>query len=166
MQKFKHGDHVQVAKDLGPTMRHFTGDCEAIVISSYRDQFGHGPHKDYTIHLKGGGRVSWYHECQLELIEASRTDLLGQWETDKRNNEALKSDLDWIFSHGEEVLEAAHGATVDALAKCFGLTNLWGSRGEGLCYYSNALKTLGMAKPFLQAGDKDGWLVHCKAITA
>lgn len=41
-QKFHKGDHVRVAKDLGPRMSHFKNDCDAIVISSYDDKLGGG----------------------------------------------------------------------------------------------------------------------------
>ena len=52
MQKFHKGDWVRVAKDLGPSMRHFTANCEAIVIGSYADQYGGDCREDYTLHLK------------------------------------------------------------------------------------------------------------------
>lgn len=161
-QKYHKGDHVQVAKDLGESMSHFTSDCEAIVIGSYTDQYGGGRESSsYTLHLKGRGQSSWYDEWQLELIEANRLDLLEQWEEELKQDEAMKSDLDWIFSHGRDVLKSASGATVEALAKGLGCTNLWGSRGEGITYYQNALFVLGIAKPYLEGGDKEGWLKLC-----
>ena len=52
MQKFKKGDMVRVAKDLGPYMSHFTGDCEAIVMGSYADLFGGDDRKSYKLYLK------------------------------------------------------------------------------------------------------------------
>jgi len=158
MQKFQRGDHVQVAKDLGPYMTHFTADCEAIVIGSYKDQYGGSQADTYTIHIKGQGRTSWYDEHQLTLMEAGRADLLDQWEHEQETEAAQKRDLDWIFANGAEVLECPHGASVQALADCFGLTNLWGSRGEGFVYFQNARGTLELARPFLEAGDKDAWL--------
>jgi len=164
MQKFNKGDHVMVAKDLGKSMSHFTNDCEAIVMYTYAEKYWGDDHKSYCLHIKGRGKSSWYYEHQLELIEANRLDLLEEWEREAKEEADMKSDLDWIFAHGKEVLESAHGATVSALAKCFGLTDLWGGRGEGITYYSNAISTLTMAKPFLEAGDKEGWLNHCKTI--
>ncbi len=164
MQKFNKGDHVRVAKDLGKSMRHFDNDCEAIVMYTCAERYGGNNHKSYCIHIKGKGETSWYSEHQLELIDANRLDLREQWEREEKEEADMKSDLDWIFAHGKEVLDSAHGATVSALAKCFGLTDLWGSRGEGITYYSNARATLAMAKPFLEAGDKEGWLCHCKTI--
>jgi hypothetical protein len=166
MQKFHKGDWVRVAKDLGPSMKHFIADCEAIVIGSYDDQFGCGNTTDYTLHLNGRGECSWYHEGQLTLIEAGRLDKLKQWEDEKDAECKQKGDLDWIFGHGQEVLENPHGASIQALANCFGLTNLWGSHGEGFLYYENATGTMAMAAAHLKAGDKDGWLAHCEKLRA
>lgn len=164
MQKFQKGDWVRVAKDLGPSMSHFTADCEAIVIGSYADQYGGTDSKDYTLHLKGRGKVSWYHHHQLTLIEPGRLDKLKQWEDEADAERKQKGDLDWIFAHGEAVLSNPHGASVAALANCFGLTDLWGSHGEGITYYSNAMGTIELAAPHLKSGDKDGWLARCEEL--
>lgn len=164
MQKYQRGDWVSVAKDLGLLMSHFQADCEAIVIGSYADQYGGSNTDSYTIHIKGGGKCSWYKEDQLTLIESGRLDKLQLWEDEVEAERKQKSDLDWIFSHGQEVLENPHGASIQALANCFGLTNLWGSQGEGYVYYENARRTLMMASPYLQLGDKNGWLAHCEKL--
>ena len=78
-QKFFKGDLVQVG-EMPPTMSHFDGNCKAIVIATYAEQYGRGgPHPMYTLFiLKHGGRgeASWYHENQLTLIEPDRFDLL------------------------------------------------------------------------------------------
>lgn len=155
-----------MAKNLGEGMSHFTNDCEAIVMYTYSERYCGGDDKSYCIHIKGKGKTSWYDESQLELIETNKADLLEQWESEAKQEYDLKSDLDWIFKHGKDVLEGPVGATVAALAKCFGLTNLWGSKGEGATYWLNAMTTIEMAKPFLEAGDKEGWLNHCKTIEA
>lgn len=161
IQKYQRGDHVHVVKDLGACMVHFESDCEAIVIASYKEQFDCGDTSQYTIHLKGRGDCAWYGEHQLELIEANRLDMLEKWEDDERQEEKKKANLDWIFKNGEDVLNAPHTASIAALARCFGLTNLWGSRGEGFVYFSNTARTLSFAKKFLLASDKDGWFKFC-----
>ena len=166
MQKFHKGDLVHVAKNLGSHMSHFKSDVDAIVIGSYSDQFGGDDTSSYTLHLKGSGESSWYEEHQLALIEKNRIDLLEQWEAERKAECKLKSDLDWIFRHGNEVLKSAHGASVQALASCFGLDNLWGSRGEGVVWHQNAMQTMAIAEPFLEDGDKDGWLKLCEKIKA
>lgn len=89
MQRFNRGDWVKVADDLGPSMRHFTAGCEAIVIGSYADQYGGNDHGSYTLHLKGEGQCSWYYGTQLTLLEAGREDKLAEWEAEA----TLKGDL-------------------------------------------------------------------------
>ena len=96
------------------------------------------------------------------MIERCRGDLLNKWENDIEADRKQRSDLDWIFSHGREVIEQRYGASVQSLANCFGLTDLWGSHGEGYTYYITSLQTIEWASPFLLSGDKDGWLAVCK----
>ena len=157
-QKFNKGSLVRVAKNLGSSMSHFQSDCDAIIIGSYADQFGGEDVKSYTIYIKGSGETSWYNEHQLELIEENRSDLLENWKKEKKKENDLHSNLDWIFENGQQVLKSADGATVSSLAKCLGVDNLWGSNGEGFVYYQNAMNILSIAKPYLEKNDKNGWL--------
>ena len=161
---FKKGDWVRVAKDLGPSMRHFTANVEAIVVGSYADQYGGSDRDRYTLYLKGKGECSWYDGQQLTLVEAGRLDKLQAWVDEDEAERKQKSDLDWVFANSERVLKEPHGASVQALASCFGLTNLWGRHGEGITFYANVMGTLHLAKPFLVAGDKVGWLALCQSI--
>lgn len=163
-QKFDKYDHVQITKDLGPYMSHFTSDCEAIVIGSYADKFGGINTDSYTVYLKDQGEVSWYEEHQLTLIKANQIELYKTWKFNVDEEDRIKSDLDWIFENGSEVLAGPHGSSIQALANCFGLTNLWGSQGEGYVWHLNAAKTMNLATPFLETNDKEGWLKLCKKI--
>ena len=165
-QQFQKGDWVRVAKDLGPCMRHFTADCEAIVEYSYAERYGGSNTESYSLHLKGRGKVAWYYGHQLTLIESGRLDKLQAWEDEAEAERKQKSDLDWIFANGPAVAEKPHGASIQALADCFGLTNLWGRNGEGVTYYSNAMGTLELAAPYLKAGNKAGWLARCELLKA
>ncbi len=163
-QKFHMGDWVWIGKNPGPWCDHFTDECEGVVIGSYADQYGGDSRDSYTIHIKGQGRTSWYRESQLSLIESCRPDKLMAWEQEEDEQDRQHSDLDWIFENGEEVLSEGYGASVQALASCFGMTNLWGSRGEGMTYYSNARVTLDLATEHLKSGDKEGWLARCEVL--
>lgn len=163
-QKFQKGDLVHVAKDLGPSMSHFTADVDAIVIGSYNDQYGGGDTSVYTLHLKGRGQVSWYYDSQLELLEHNRGDLLATWEAEQEAERTQKADIDWIFENGPDVLKGAHGASVATLAQGLGITNLWGAHGEGMSYYENSMRTLSVAAPYLAAKDKAGWLALCEKV--
>lgn len=173
MQKFHKGDHVKVACDYStgfmisdgeskPILSEWAGK-EAIVIASYSDQFGvKDSGGDYTLHIKGQGEVSWFCEKSLILIEYGRIYLLEAWEAEKETERKEKADIDWIFTNGDDVITNPHGASIETLAECFGMTNLWGKHGEGFIYYQNAMATLGMAAPFLKSGDKEGWLELCE----
>lgn len=161
-QKFHKGDLVHVVKDLGPAMSHFTSDIDAIVIGSYKDQYGGNDTKSYTLHLKGRGQCSWYDEHQLELLETGRFDLIDQWEAEERAEAKQRGDLDWIFANGPDVLRGAHGASIAALASGVGVSNLWGSHGEGISYYENAMRVLSLAAPYLTQKYKAGWLAFCE----
>lgn len=158
MQKFNKGDLVRIASDLGRSMSHFTSDCDAIVIGSYADQYGGRDTKSYTLHLKVCGESAWYYESQLTLIEANRPDILKEWEDAADTERRQKSDLDWIFAHGADVLKSPHGASLQALSSAIGMGNLWGSRGEGFDYAMNSARVMSIAAPYLERGDKAGWL--------
>lgn len=161
-QKFKKGDHVKIADDLGESMSHFQSGCDAIVIGSYADQYGGSDITSYTLHIKGSGENSWYYENQLELIEPHKLDLLDTWKKEEQKEIDQKSDLDWIFANGEDVIKNPHGSSISALASCLGIANLWGSHGEGIVYYENSLRILKAAAPFLLTGSKKEWLEICE----
>lgn len=165
MQKFQKGDHVKVAKDLGKGMSHFTSDCEAVVLYSYDDKYGGDNTESYGIFIKGKGEEAWYKEGHLTLIEAGRCDILQQWKDGIRTEHAMKSNLDWIFSNGEMVIDSPHSASIAALANCLSVRSLWGMMGEGYVYHSNARLVLSVAAKFLRTNDKEGWLNFCKEVT-
>lgn len=90
-QKFNRGDLVHVARDLGPSMSHFTSNVDAIVDGSYAEVcnphfYGDEDHlKKYCLFLliPGNGsirHVSWYHEHQLTLIRKRTLDSIERVE--------------------------------------------------------------------------------------
>ena len=159
MQEYHYGDHVRINAEMPEYRSHFIADEEAIVIGSYGDQYGTPDSGgDYTLYIKGHGQCSWYPADTFTLIENGRIDLLTKWQAEKEAEDKLHSDLDWIFANGEAVLENAPGATVAALARCLGITNMWGSHGEGYVWYMNALRVMAYAEPYLRTGDKQGFL--------
>jgi len=77
-QKFFRGDLVQIADDLGASMRHFDSGCQAIVIGTYAE-LCHDDNNvdDYQVYLlPNRGSCAWYHTHQLTLIEPNRYDLM------------------------------------------------------------------------------------------
>ena len=165
-QKFHRGDLVRVAKDQGSCRSHFPSDCDAIVLGSHADQYGpeYGGYSrpQYTLHLKGSGQHSWYEEKHLTLIESGRLDKLKEWKDEQESDRRQKADLDWIFAHGPEVVEEMYGASIQTLADGLGVPDLWGSRGEGFVWLSNAIAVLSWASPYLITGNKAGWLAECE----
>jgi hypothetical protein len=165
-QQFHKGDLVRVVKDLGPTMPHFASGVDGIVIGSYADQYGRRV-DSFTVYIQGQGETSWYRGEHLVLVERNRMDKLLEWKEAAASERKLRSDLDWIFSHGKEALARAHGATVKALAESMGITeDLSGSQREGFVYYQNAMTVMRLAEPFLRLGDKEGWLRYVTETSA
>jgi hypothetical protein len=144
-------------------MRHFHSDCEAIVMGSYADQYGGDNHKQLSLFIKDKGQSSWYYEQQLKLIKRGAFDVLDDWNKKIKDEVSKKSDIDWIFDNSKDVLASPSGASIEALAKCMGVTSddMWGERGEGFVWYQNAIAVLSLAKPYLERQDKAGWLEHC-----
>lgn len=166
-QKFNQFDHVMIADDLGGAMDHFVSGEEAIVEYTYAERFGGNDIDSYSLYIKGHGSVAWYYEHQLTLIEKNRPDLRERWEDEQNKKDELYSDLNWIFSHGEDVLKSAKSSTIESLARCLGLTidDLWGKNGEGITYYTNARALLISASHFLKNNDRDGWEEYCKQLS-
>ena len=158
MQKFKRFDHVQITENLGSHMRHQAAGVEAIVIGSYADQFGGSQHDQYTLYLKDQGRVSWYYESQLTLIEHNRQDIMDSWEAERQGREDRESSHTWIFSHPQESLRS--GYSITKLAKDLGINDMWPS-GEGVEWDRNFHGTREVARNFVLRRDIQKWLDFC-----
>lgn len=106
MQKFFKGDLVWVG-DMPHSMKHFSNNCEAIVLETYSEMDGkitkmHD--KEYTLYILGSdwsGESSWYEEDQLTLIEPNRLDCLPKTSIHRKIAEA-KAARDITLSLTEE----------------------------------------------------------------
>ena len=67
-QKFKKGERVKIAEDLGKYMSHFRSGVEATVLYSYRQEFGYGDRDQYAVKFDDGISSAWYKEWQLTLV--------------------------------------------------------------------------------------------------
>ena len=135
-QKFRLGDLVRVAKDLGSSRSHFTSDCDAIVVGSYADQFGGSDVESYTLMLlPEGGRCSWYYEEELTLIEKGFAHTILDVAEKKLREE---SSLVWIKNNWTEFKKEPNSIGLQKLASFLGCYGLWGPQGEGITYYANA----------------------------
>lgn len=162
MQKFNKYDLVRVTSDR-ITVKAGT---MCIILGSYKDQFGGNEQGEtsYTVFREGMGEMSWMYDGEVELVERNRPDILERFKSEYDAKIATLSDLDWIFENSKEVLQGGHGASIQALASCFGMTNLWGRSGEGVEWEENAMKTMSFAYPFLLIGDKEMYLEFCKKL--
>lgn len=164
MNPFKKYDLVRI-KDLSDTcQKYFPHSTEAIVMYTYKEKYGGRDDESMSLYVKDHGEVSWYKPCNLTLVEHGREDLLKEWRDKAAEVEKRESDLDWIFSHGDEIAsgKSLSGNVAYALFRCLSDKDMWGSRGEGIVYYENAVTTFCLAKPFLKAKDKEGWLAFAK----
>lgn len=149
MQKFHYGDLVQVAKDLGPSMAHFTSDCRAIVIASYHDKYG-GSCTDhqYTLFLEGRGESSWYYEEQLTLLSPCSADtlaLLSAWRDQEEAAVRQHQDLRWIGAHWNELVQATSSTTILKILDELNIDTAFHRNGEYYCLletWYNLLPTL------------------------
>ena len=162
MSEFKKYDHVMI-KDLSqcPGISHFPHSTDAIVLNTYADEFG-GDDQDMCLFVKDHGEVCWYAPDTVDLIEHDRKDLLDEWKKEKAETEKRESNLDWIFEHGQEIVNGKEfsGNVAAALFQCLMPgRSMWGSNGEGFVYYINAMQTFEYAKPYLEKNDKAGWLL-------
>lgn len=153
--KFRVGDLVYAVKNQGPSRSHFPSDCRAVVIEA---------NGGYGLFLEGHGKHWWYEDEHLTLIEHNRADLLAEWEDAQEKELEQQSDLDWIFQNGPELVESCPGASVQTLGACLGVRNMWGSCGEGMTFYMNAMAVLDVARPYLKERDKQGFLDRCEEV--
>jgi len=102
-QKFKRGNLVHIAKDLGEFMSHFTNDVDAIIVGSYTDQFGGGDVDSYSVMFsETGGECSWYYEWQLTLINEGGEHLFVKARKNREQISKQNTDIDYIISKLDE----------------------------------------------------------------
>jgi hypothetical protein len=68
-QKFKCGQRVRIADDLGEQMSHFESGVNATVEYTYAHIYGGGDIKSYRLFVDGEGSVAWYYEHQLTALD-------------------------------------------------------------------------------------------------
>lgn len=85
MQKFTRGNLVRIADDLGESMSHFEKGKNAVILYSYKDEYGGHNDKEYGVIFPDNGReVSWYHEHQLTLLEEGGEHLVKEAKANKK----------------------------------------------------------------------------------
>jgi len=102
-QKFKRGNLVHIAKDLGSMMSHFESDKDAIIVGSYADQYGGSKTDSYTVMFPDtGGESSWYMEPQLTLIDEGGEHLFEEAKKNRERISKQNTDINYIVSKLDE----------------------------------------------------------------
>lgn len=98
-QKFKRGNLVHIAKDLGSMMSHFENDKDVIIVGSYADQYGGSNTKSYTVMFPDtGSQSSWYEEHQLTLIDEDGEHLFEEANKNRKRISQQNTDINYIVS--------------------------------------------------------------------
>jgi hypothetical protein len=127
--RFKHGDLVKVADDLGEWMAHFQKGCEAIVDYSFADKFGYGDEESYGIFIKGSGTTSWYPGSVLTFIRHA-PELLKEWNEERDKDTKQKSDIKWIHENWQKVKSKSSSVTALACMEFIGFETSFHRNGE------------------------------------
>lgn len=100
-QKFKRGDVVHIAKDLGSSMAHFENDRDAIIMGSYRDQYGGENHvDDWTVMFCDTGvECSLYHTSQLTFLRHGGETEIEKVKLLRARRETSERDINWIVAN-------------------------------------------------------------------
>ncbi len=155
-QKYKRGDVVHIAEDLGPCMSHFESGADVIVMYSYLDKYG-GDEDDEpqygVMFCENGSEVAWYHEPQLTFLRHGGEEEIAKVRAARKLREKSETNLEWIVANWPTIKDKVPGATLGFLMRQVGITDPWGPHGEGMTYYANARGTLAVLKPVLETGD-------------
>lgn len=96
-QKFKRGNLVHIAKDLGPAMSHFENDKNAIILYSYADKYQGDNTKSYAVMCpERGNTTAWYHEHQLTLIDEGGEHLIKEANKNRERISKQNTDINYI----------------------------------------------------------------------
>lgn len=157
MQKFKRGDVVHIAADLGQSMSHFTKDVDVVILGSYADQFGGGNVKDYTVlFCSNGNEVAWYEEHQLTFLYYGGEKLISKIKKEREGRQEVEGDLNWIVDNWRVIKTRGRGypsASMDKLMSLIGITEPWGRHGEGIDRWTHIQYTLTHLDPILMTGN-------------
>ena len=166
MQRFKRGDKVRVADDLGECRSHFRSGFDAIVMGSYASQCGgtlERDHSNYTLMAcDDGNELSWYDGSVLTFIEHAGSEAIKAIKQERKDRAARESDMEWIWANWATIREKPPGATMGQLMRQIGITNPWGSHGEGFVYWANAMATFEYLDAVLLSGDREAFATLCQ----
>lgn len=135
-QKFKRGNLVHIAKNLGPTMSHFDNDKDAVIIGSYADLYGGSDTKSYTVmFIETGNECSWYEEHQLTLVNEGGGHLFKEAKKNRKRISAQNTDINYIVSKLDD--GGLSSESVLLLFKILGYKTSFHTNGEYFVLFSD-----------------------------
>lgn len=134
-QKFKRGNLVHIAKELGSMMSHFENDKDVIIVGSYADQYGGNNTKSYTVMFEDGNTSSWYEESQLTLINEGGEHLFEEAKKRREKISKQNTDFDFIVTKIDEGNVSSE--TILFLFEKFGFKTSFHRNGEFYVLFSD-----------------------------
>lgn len=136
--KYKRGDFVSV--DLDNPESNYCSKT-AIVLSSYRDQFGHGSTDIYTIMFLRDGKLhcacSWFHDERITPNGSTKTDEEIQGIYDEFNErQRLYSSIEWIVANWKDTPRLPMSSMTYLMSR-LGITKPYGNHGEFIDFFNN-----------------------------
>ena len=131
-------------------IRHHRAGEQGIVLGSYHDQYGGENTSSYTLMFNGSAE-SWFEVNQLRLVKHGTEDDIRAEIAEREARHSRERDFSWIAAHWLEIRERVSGASAEELMRRVGITNPWGSQGEGMAWYANWEQTFAALDPILSA---------------
>ena len=155
VQKFKRGDVVHIASDLGESMFHFPKDKDVVIMYSYAERYGGSNIKDYSVLDFDGSTTAWYYESQLTFLRYGGLELISKIIKESEEKQKVESDLNWIVANwGKKIkIDNVPAASINKLMLLIGITKSWGRHGEGVDYYRHIKYTIECLGDVLLTGD-------------
>lgn len=149
MAKLKYGDLVKA------------GPHDAIVLYSLKKYGTNSDSDKYGIIKRHIGESAPHDENDLLLIKKGCHCRIDDWVKEIEADRLIKSDLDWIFENGEDVITNMYHQSIETLGRYLGISNLW-QEGDYYSYYNNSKEIIRLSRQFLLSGNKDLWLKLCE----
>lgn len=130
----------------------------AVVTGSYSSKYG-GEHKGrqegYTLLFTGSGaEISWFYLQELEFCSHVGDSAIDRINKEREERDKKQGDWDWILTHWDKIKTSPPPGSMRLMMESLGITNPWGSHGEGMAYYGNMIHTLDTLTPVLNKGSK------------
>lgn len=143
--KFKRGDIVLV-DSKNKTYIH---GKKAVVT-----ELSQNGYESYVLmRIDNGSSSAWYDATELTFIEHIDESGILEIEKAKETRQNIEKQLPWIVEHWAEIKGNTPGASMETLMALIGITEPWGSHGEGIVYWNNMGHVYRLLGEVLLTGD-------------